>query len=195
MCNDFQILTLLVKFVLDKKGRCLFVELFEDWFPTFRANAIFLKLGVSFWFCFSFFFVFLYFCWLPLSSKISISSRVKKCSSKNKKKTKKRKKFKTLAGFEPLTSPLPDQCLYQLSYQNLILCFWSIWKYVLIMASKNEALAASSQYMLEVHMSTNYHKGSISLAQSSPLYSHRNEIMKILKKAMAPFSVKLKHFH
>ena len=96
MCNDFQILTLLVKFVLDKKGRCLFVELFEDWFPTFRANAIFLKLGVSFWFCFSFFFVFLYFCWLPLSSKISISSRVKKCSSKNKKKTKKKEKSSRL---------------------------------------------------------------------------------------------------
>ena len=55
------------------------------------------------------------------------------------------------------------------------------------MASKNEAPAASSQYMLEVHMSTIYHKGGISLAQSSPLYSHRNEIMKILKKAMAPF--------
>ena len=141
---------------------------------------------------FLFFFIFVDYPWVVKSQSLQ---GLKNVLAKTKKKQKKRKKFKTLAGFEPLTSPLPDQCLYQLSYQNLILCFWSIWKYVLIMASKNEALAASSQYMLEVHMSTNYHKGSISLAQSSPLYSHRNEIMKILKKAMAPFSVKLKHFH
>ena len=56
------------------------------------------------------------------------------------------------------------------------------------MASKNVTSAASSQYMLEVHMSTIYHKGGISLAQPSPLYSVRNEIVLAPKKAMAPFS-------
>ena len=55
------------------------------------------------------------------------------------------------------------------------------------MASKNVTSAASSQYMLEVHMSTIYHKGGISLAQPSPLYSVRNEIVLAPKKAMAPF--------
>ena len=54
------------------------------------------------------------------------------------------------------------------------------------MALKNVTSAASSQYMLEVHMSTIYHKGGISLAQPSPLYSVRNEIVLAPKKAMAP---------
>ena len=57
------------------------------------------------------------------------------------------------------------------------------------MASKNVTSAASSQYMLEVHMSTIYHKGGISLAQPSPLYSVRNEIVLAPKKAMAPLSL------
>ena len=60
------------------------------------------------------------------------------------------------------------------------------------MASKNVTSAASSQYMLEVHMSTIYHKGGISLAQPSPLYSVRNEIILAPKKAMAPFKCKWK---
>ena len=61
------------------------------------------------------------------------------------------------------------------------------------MASKNVTSAASSQYMLEVHMSTIYHKGGISLAQPSPLYSVRNEIVLAPKKAMAPFLYYIVH--
>jgi len=79
----------------------------------------------------------------------------------------------TATGFEPLTFHLLD---LRSNRSNEF-----------IMASKNVTSAASSQYMLEVHMSTIYHKGGISLAQPSPLYSVRNEIVLAPKKAMAPF--------
>ena len=88
--------------------------------------------------------------------------------------------------FEPLTFHLLDLRSNQLSYHDLMILKCSFWSNEFIMASKNVTSAASSQYMLEVHMSTIYHKGGISLAQPSPLYSVRNEIILAPKKAMAP---------
>ena len=49
------------------------------------------------------------------------------------------------------------------------------------------AFAASSQNMLEVHMSTIYHKGGKSLPLPNPLYSVRNEMIMAPNKTMAPF--------
>ena len=50
--------------------------------------------------------------------------------------------------------------------------------------------AASSQNMLEVHMSTIYHKGGKSLPLPNPLYSVRNEMIMAPNKTMAPFNTK-----
>ena len=129
----------------------------------------FLKLGVSFllffvflFFCFCFLFS---FCWLSLSSKSSIRAQV----AQGWKNILAKKKPMAASRFEPLIFHLLDLRPNQLSYHDLMILKCSFWSNEFIMASKNVTSAASSQYMLEVHMSTIYHKGGISLAQLSPV--------------------------